>query len=228
MRIFDPDSMPTTVGVDAFAGQYTWYDDGWAGSMRLSADGSSTLTGRYRSYRFGTTHPVSARMSGPLSHNIELDIHDFNGLAAQRFTGYLATRSRALIAGVTEWRDDRYGFYARRGVPRALPAFRPGDALPEDFAGCYTLRCDGGPASVELAYEGEGRLSGRWYCRDEDPCEVTGEVDPVEPLFVRLMLRDPHGEALLVGYLFSRPKNVVAGWIDLPQGRVGCYLVRIR
>jgi hypothetical protein len=227
MRIFDPDFMPATLHADAFAGQYTWYDDGWAGGLRLSADGPSTLSGRYTSHRFATTHTVSGQVTGPLSHEIHLDIHDFNGLAAQRFTGYLATESRALIAGFTQWRDERYGFYARRGVPRALPAFRAGEALPADFAGRYVLRCDGGPASVELTHDGERRLSGHWRHRDGSPYEITGEVDPAEPLLVRLTLRTQAAEAALTGYLFSRLKNLVAGWIDTPRVRVGCYLVRI-
>jgi hypothetical protein len=219
--------MPTTLGADAFLGQYTWYDDGWAGGMRLWAVGSGQLAGRYTSYRFGTTHPVSARTTGPPHHEVQLDIQDFNGLAAQRFTGYPADRSGALVAGVTEWRDERYGFYADRGLPRALPAFRAGDAVPADFAGSHVLRGASGPATVELAHDGGRRVVGHWRHRDGDSGEVHGEVDPADPLLVRLTLRAAAADATLTGRLFSRPKNVVAGWMDMAGARAGCYLMRI-
>jgi hypothetical protein len=102
-----------------------------------------------------------------------------------------------------------------------------GDAIPADFAGRYTLRCDGGPASVELVHDGGRRLAGQWRYRDDDPRGITAEVDQEEPLLIRLTLRTGVTDAVLTGYLFSRPKNVVAGWIDVPQARIGCYLVRI-
>jgi hypothetical protein len=227
MRIFDPEFMPTTLHAEAFAGQYTWYDDGWPGGLRLSADGPSALSGRYTSYRFGTTHQVSALVGSTFSNEIQLNIHDFNGLDQQLFTGYLAAEGQALIAGYTQWRDERFGFYARRGVPRALSAFRVGEVTPADYAGRYILRCDGGPASVELTHDGERRLSGHWRYHDDQPYDVSGEVDPGDPLLVRLSLRTQAAEAVLTGYLFSRPKNLVTGWIDTPRTRAGCCLVRI-
>jgi hypothetical protein len=227
MRTFDPEFVPTTVSAEAFAGQYTCYDDGWAGGLRLAADDPSTLSGRYTSFRFGTNHTVSAQITGPLSHKIQLNIHDFNGLAEQPCTGYLATEGRGMIAGYTQWRDEVLGFYARRDVPRALPAFRPGEAVPADFAGRYILRCDGGPASVELTHEGERRLSGHWRHRDDRPYDITGEVDRDNPLLVRLTLSTQAADAALTGYLFSRPKNLVTGWIDTQRARIGCCLVRI-
>jgi hypothetical protein len=220
MRAFESGFTPPTVGPPALAGQYTWYDDGWPGTMRLWLH-DARLVGRYTSHRFGTSHRVTADLDG---HELRLDIHDFNGLDAQRFTGYLATEGRMVIAGVTQWRDERFGFYAYRGVPRALATFRPGDVAPGDFAGAYTLRCDTGPVSIELTHDGDRGLAGQWRHRDEEPHDISGAVEPDDPLLVRLTLL-PHVQ--LSGYMFSRPKNVVTGWLDLLAGRRGCYLVRI-
>ncbi|MFI6908725.1 hypothetical protein ACIBKY_46205 [Nonomuraea sp. NPDC050394] len=170
---------------------------------------------------------MSAQVAEDPPHELVLDIHDFNGLAAQRFTGYLATESRGLIAGYTRWREERYGFYARRDLPRPLAAFRSGEVAPPDFAGLYTLRCDGGPAALELLHVGDRRLSGHWRPPGGEPHQIDGEIDQGDPLLVRLTLSTPAGPATLTGSLFSRPKNVIAGWIDLPAARIPCYLLRI-
>jgi hypothetical protein len=226
VHVFEPRFTPTTLEVDALVGQYTLCEDGWVGGLRLAATGPSTLSGQYISYRFGTRHAVSAHLTADGPKQVHFDIHDFNGLPAQHFTGYPGADARRLIAGATDWRDERYGFYARRGVPRPLPAFRTGDALPADFAGVFVLRCGAAAINVELAHEDERRLAGHWRYRDAEPMQVAGEVDHDDPLLVRLVFRTQGADAAFTGYLFSRPKNVVAGWIDTPEARHGCYLVR--
>ncbi|MFC4039789.1 hypothetical protein ACFO1B_15290 [Dactylosporangium siamense] len=222
MRVFGSEFTLTTVSADAFAGQYTWYDDGWAGALTVSAHGDSALSGQYTSLRFGTTHRVTATVGGALPTGIALDIHDFNGLDAQRFTGCVGTGSRALIAGVTQWRDERYGFYAVRDAPRPIAAFRVGEVEPGDFAGRYTLRGDAGPVRVELTHTGGRAVEGVVHRPGDGPLPLAGAVDPDDPLLVTLTA----GDAVLSVRLFSRPKNVLAGWIDVPGARIPCYLVR--
>ncbi|GIH26288.1 hypothetical protein Aph01nite_45980 [Acrocarpospora phusangensis] len=226
MSVFDADS-PPILQVNDFAGQYTWYDDGWLGRLELAEDtGEAQLRGSYFSYRFQTEHVVTADFGGEWPHEIRVRIHDFNGLDAQEFTGYLSPARRNAIAGVTYWRQERYAFFAKKSAPRLLPAFRRGEAEPGDFAGTFAARCDGGPATVVLEHLDGRRLSGTWAQPGGGSHDVTGEVDADDPLLVRLAIDAPGGPATFTGSLFSRPKNAVAGWIDTPRTRIGCSLVR--
>lgn len=228
MSIFDADSPPILQAGD-FAGQYTWCDDGWLGRLELAADtGSGPLNGTYFSYRFQTEHRVTAVFGGEWPHEIQVSIHDFNGLDTQEFTGYLSTARRNAIAGVTYWRAERYGFFARKSAPRLLPSFRRGEVEPADFAGSFSVRCDGGPATLVLDQVDGRRLAGSWLESGLDPCGVAGEIDADDPLLVRLVIGAPEAGVNFTGSLFSRPKNALAGWIDTPRTRIGCLLVRYR
>lgn len=226
MSVFDADP-PPILQVDDFAGQYMWHDDGWLGRLELTAAGGEfPLRGSYFSYRFQSEHEVTAVFGGERPHEIRLSIHDFNGLSAQEFTGYLSAARRNTIAGVTYWRQERYAFFAKKSAPLLLPAFRRGETLPADFAGTFSVRCDGGPATLVLDQVRERRLGGTWLQAGTEPYGVSGEIDADDPLLVRLDIDVPKGPARFTGSIFSRPKNALAGWIDTPRTRIGCLLVR--
>ncbi|TMR21976.1 hypothetical protein ETD86_13190 [Nonomuraea turkmeniaca] len=226
MDIIDAVSPPILHASD-FVGQYTWYDDGWLGRLRLeAAEGKLPLRGSYFSYRFQSEHEVTAAFGGERPHEIRLGIHDFNGLDTQEFTGYLFAARKNAIAGVTYWRQERYAFFGKKAAPRLLPVFRRGEVTPGDFAGAFSVHWDGGRAALVIDLVNGRRLGGVWRQVGAGRRVVSGEVDADDSLLVRLSIGAPEDNVRLTGSLFSRPKHAVAGWIDTRSTRVGCYLIR--
>lgn len=225
---------PDLVQPADFTGRFSFYDDGWPGVLVLSEVSGFDLCGTYHSYRLNADYVATALVDERQRHHLAITIHDFNGMDRQLFDGYLFTSRKNVITGETSWKTIPYSFVARRCAPWTLSTFRPGGlAEPGDFAGWYSVYYDGGQGTVYLESV-EGRsLRGVWRAlgnRTELP--VTATVDAEVP--IRVTLRIDHGlndgvqPPIMTGLLFSRPKNLVAGWIDWRGERLGCYMVRYR
>ncbi len=113
----DPRSDPKR---DEFLGTYDMNHDGWKGVLVLDRGGEfCRLYGTYTGTD-GVVRPVEAdaalNRSGQCSvtplptHRIKFSIKfDFGW---QKFDGYMFTRDRRIIAGLTWWNNIPFGFYA--------------------------------------------------------------------------------------------------------------------
>jgi hypothetical protein len=118
-----------------FVGTYAMNHDGWRGTLTLWAQDDDpieqlpNLRGSYVPQGGGPPRDVRGWVRTPTypldpgwgpGHKIELRI-DFAGTLDadddQRFDGYLFTRTRDAMAGVTWWHDRPFGFYAVKQVP---------------------------------------------------------------------------------------------------------------
>jgi hypothetical protein len=209
-----------------FIGRYAFYDDGWLGALTLSEGSGGGLNASFHSYRFDADYRATALVGDRAPNEIVVRIRDFNELEEQVFTGYLFTRTKNAIAGQTEWKGVPFGFYGRRSRPRQVSPFGFGPLQPVDFAGTYSVYCDGEPATVHLIFEQGSVLSGTWrWTFDGTAFPVAATVG--DGVAHRIDLSIPGaGSPLFTGYLFTRPKNVVAGSIDHAETRLGCYMLR--
>ncbi|MEU0947238.1 hypothetical protein ABZ379_31635 [Streptomyces canus] len=212
-----------------FIGQYAFCHDGWPGTLTLEMQGGRNLRGTYRDERLAQTFVVIGKVDSAVRNKVTLTIRDFNWLDEQVFIGYLFSRSREAMAGTTLWRDEPFGFLATKAPALTPEVFRSGGVQPDDFAGCYDLVHDGITGSVELEHT-EGRLlSGRLDSTELGrELAVHGEVDAAVPHQVSLRLGGDLRLAAVrfTGYLFSRPKNTVAGVIESAAGTTGFYMVK--
>ncbi|MFD0200309.1 MULTISPECIES: hypothetical protein [Saccharothrix] len=225
VELFAP--LADTVRPADFAGQYSFFHDGWPGTLTLQVQGGRALRGTYRDERFAETFTVIAKVDPVVRHRVAITIRDFNWLPEQVFTGCLSTRDRQVIAGTTRWRDEPFGFLAAKEPVREPDVYRSGPVEPADFAGHYELVHDGLRGTVELAHEDGLALTGRLRTAELD-LAVRGEVDPAVGHGITLRLT---GDLRLstvrfTGHLFTRPKNTIAGTVEGPAGPTGFYLVK--
>jgi papain like protease len=93
---------------DAHLGHWKMNHDGWNGDLYLSAGGSANaIVGQYYA-QDGTVHSVQGTVSG---RNFQFRIW-FGGW--QSFSGYLYSWDKGLMAGVTWWNGQEFGFQACR------------------------------------------------------------------------------------------------------------------
>jgi hypothetical protein len=223
----------SAVKPSSFAGRWAFYDDGWLGTLTLHSEAGQELSGTCYSERFGQEYRVTGSVSGSLPHKVEIVIHDYNWLDRQVYEGYLLTHGRNAITGRTTWRGEPFGFVARRTTTLTLGSFGSGPVRPADFAGGWTLYLDGQRATLELTHDPAADLL-RGQCTGQavGSLQVTGQAGTDVGHGTRLVLH-PEGEPaaeelVLSGYLFSRPKNAIAGWIEGGPVPVGFYLVKFR
>ncbi len=182
--------------------------------------------------QFEHSSPVTATVSADEPHRVDLVAHDFNELAEQHYTAYLFTGSGKAMAGVTSWKGTPFSFFAVKTANLVLPSFRPGGVQPADLAGSYSFFLDGAPGTITLEHTAGDRLEGT--CRPRHHPEelaVTAEVGRDVPHGVTLRLhRDGGGgdRTEVNGYLFTRPKNAVAGLVADPAGPLAFYMFRYR
>jgi hypothetical protein len=237
----DPWSIPQPAGLQPvdFAGRYSIYDDGWAGTLWLEHRGGRKLDGTYHGIRFEAYFEVTAEVDERKPHLIELTIHDFNWQDEQLFIGYLFASTKNTITGCTMWREQPYGFVARKSRFLTLASFRSGGVQPYDFAGAYSLYHDGYQATLVLA-PGQARMLRGTYSRRSPAIElpVTAEIREDVPHEIEIRIPgevvgsaavgEPDASALLTGWLFTRPKSAIAGWLDHGETRSGFYMTRFR
>jgi len=222
---FRPDV--TIVRPEDFAGRYSFYDDGWTGRLLLEHDGDGRLWGTYHSDRDDRDYRASSSV-GPPPHRIELIIHEFNWMDQQVYTGHLFSQGKGAFAGSSVWQGKPFGFFARRATPLPLSAYRAGRAEPQDLLGGYGVRIDGYRLDLMLSQQRGEALIGRcWNDRLGVDLPVEASIGGEVPHQVRIVVGPGRPEALsLDGYLFSEPKNAIAGSLQWEDVRLGFYMIR--
>lgn len=214
-------------------GVWSVYDDGWAGRLTLSGGMDGRLGGEFFSSRFRASYAVTARVGDDFV-SVTFTIHDFNWLREQVYVGHAFTRGRNVITGSSLWRGTPFGFVAWRRQQPPLRTYRLGPVEPIDFGGVWGARLDGHAAHLTLEIEERtGSLRGECVGRTLGaPYRVTGAVSPRLTHEVTLVLTraSATGEppVKILGYLSSRPKNVVSGRMEIGGSSLGFYMVRCR
>lgn len=246
------------------AGTYTMVHDGWKGTLRLQAaddspiEAAPNLTGTWtapegylrgvRGYMRTWSYPQPPAF-GP-DHKALLYIDFPDSLPTEddsKFEGYLFTRTKEAIAGLTYWNNTPFGFYALRGgTTGGLGAENPGSLAlgplgKQDFLGSYRMNHDGWKGKLELwavpddPIEQQPNVRGRYTGDDGAVYNVRGYVrTPSYPLDVswgpdhKIELRidfantpDIADDAKFDGYLFTQTRNGLAGltwWQGTPFG----------
>lgn len=215
----------STISPASFAGEYVFQHDGWPGVLTLRISSGRNVRGEYRDSRLNQTFTVTGKIDTTLRHRLEMVVHEFNWLDEQRFVGYLFTHGTQAIAGTTWWKESPFGFVAWKAaeVPPSA-TFQTGDAEPADFAGRYDMLHDGWAAVVELDHTEGRRLTGVYRNPGLDrELRLEAEVDADVPHACTMRFTGDLrlGAVQANGYLFSRPKNAIAGEIryrDMPTG----------
>jgi hypothetical protein len=95
-----------------FSGSYDLESDGrWSGQLTLKVGADGVVGGTYVSEQTGREYDVSGKVGSPanrITFSMELP------MTTQRFEGYLWSRDRTKIAGVTHMQDRPFGFVATR------------------------------------------------------------------------------------------------------------------
>lgn len=208
-----------------WSGVYSLCHDGWTASLRLTASGQGQLEGAFLDLAlWGRRHEVTARVADDDPDRLDLAVLRFNELPRQDFTGF--RMGAAGFAGVVHWRSQEFGFFAIRGPVPLMARFHDptGQVSRRDFLGTYTVRHSKGFGTLELV-GGIGGMAGRYT--DHDSGEATAVPVRVGTMADHsLHARLPMGH--FAGYLFTRPKNCVAGVLTSEAGRSGCYMVKCR
>ena len=209
-------------------GRYAFYDDGWMGMFHIHVD-DGNLRATYRSYRFRSSHSVTLLPRNGPPHSVRFTIQDFNELPQQFFSGYFFTGSRNAIAGSTEWKGVPYGFFARKTRPVSLGPLGSDKVEVDDYAGKYYFLCNGTRASLWLSVAGKRSLTGSLRSGGEE-VTVSGRVDEDVSHKTVLTLGDVYkvDQSLptFTGFLFTRQKSAMAGWVEWRKIRLGCYMLR--
>lgn len=223
---------PEPVRPGDFVGTYALYDDGWPRRLRIASTPDGELQAAVHSYRAGVPpdYAASIRVGETAPHQVTLVVRDFNELPEQVFHGWFFTRTRNGFAGVTDWKGKPYGFFARRSRPLAIcPPAERGPSLA-DVVGSHTLYCDGVRATVHLDPAGSSAVTGELSESGSDRTfGVTGEFQVGDASRLTLAIDGVPGTDEPVtfdGYVFSRPRNVVAGELHWDGATFGCYLAR--
>ncbi|MBE9015767.1 hypothetical protein IQ272_06335 [Chroococcidiopsidales cyanobacterium LEGE 13417] len=226
---FLPEDYSSKVNIYDFAGHYSLYHDGWYGSMVLVYD-SGQFHGTYNHVRDDRAYKVTASVEEQHPYQITFIIHKFNQNIPtdQVFTGYLFAHGKNAIAGQTTWRGQPFGFFARKSGFLHLSDYGDGSesVLPKHFAGSYSLYHDGQPATLELAESNSLLMSGI-YRRNGVTQEVVARVSSKVPHEITISIYMETGEfVLLTGYLFTRPKNAIAGYMKWGETQSGFYMIK--
>ena len=210
-------------------GDYALYDDGWACRLSLRRSEIGELEAAFHSYE-RTTGDFEAAVSADqeVSHRVNVVVSEFNELERQTYETYAFTRGVPGLAGVTEWKGERFGVYARRHPPYSVGRPRPGPVTPADFRGSFNLYCDGEHATVDL--EGLDGSTVYGLLREPSGVElpVTVSIDGTAKhhAVIRIDGVSPDDPPALSVWMFSRQRTALAGWLDWGGSRLGCYLTK--
>lgn len=222
---FKPDV--TVVRAEDFAGRYSFYDDGWTGRLLLRHEEGGRLQGTYHSDRDDRDYRATGSV-GPAPHRVELIIHEFNWMDQQVYTGHLFSQDTGAFAGSSVWQGTPFGFFARRSTPVPLSAYRSGRADPHDLLGSYAVRIDGYRLDLMLSQiRGDAVIGRCWSDRVGVDLPVEASLGGEVPHQVRIVVGAGQPEALsLDGYVFSEPKNAIAGSLQWGDLSLGFYMIR--
>ena len=227
--------------VGNLAGTYSVYDDGWPGRLKLALSGDS-LKGSFYSYRFRSHHDVSIVVGERAPHHVSVTIHGappgrrgdpgylFNELPQQTLDGWFFTRSANGMAGRTDWKGETFGWFARKSRPRCHTVHRSDPITAADFAGAFSVYCDGSLATLRLNVAGDAEVRGSMVGPGGTRAlDVTGRIGSPSPHVMSLLIHGVEGPdepPAFTGYLFTRPRNAVAGELLWDGVAYGCYLTR--
>jgi Peptidase family C25 len=242
-----------------FSGNYGMAHDGWRGTLQFAKasgdyiEGTPNMGGKYvtvegqqhdlRGFARTATYPISAGW-GP-DHKIGFYI-DFADTPSQdddqNFEGYLFTRTKDAMAGITWWNNIPFGFFAKEGgrFISGVPALAPDAVDIEDFTGTYRMDHDGWKGTLSLwqptfvLIDGPN-LMGTYTGSDGKSHAVRGLVrttfndllptwgpDHKIELYIDFSDTPPQGDdQKFEGYLFTRTKDAMAGttlWNNTPFG----------
>jgi hypothetical protein len=242
-----------------FAGNYGMAHDGWRGDLQLvKAAGdyieqTPNMGGKYvtlegqehnlRGFVRTATYPIPAG-EGP-DHKVGFYI-DFAGTPShdddQEFEGYLFTRTKDAMAGITWWNNTPYGFFARKGgrFISGVPPQVGGSVAIGDFTGTYRMDHDGWKGTLSLRQPMFGLLNGPNLLgtytggdgKDHDVrgfVRTAGNALPAEwgpdhriEFYIDFSDTEAQGDdQKFEGYLFTRTKDAMAGvtwWNNTPFG----------
>jgi hypothetical protein len=95
-----------------FAGLYRLEADGrWAGKLEIRPDEQGAVSGAYTSEQSGQTYEITGKIGNP-THRIVFTIKF--PMAEQKFDGYLWTRGKDRISGVSFMLERPFAFHAQR------------------------------------------------------------------------------------------------------------------
>lgn len=230
---------------DDFAGTYSFYHDGWRCWLRLVRPEASQrlLRGRLFDHKLGgRQHDVEAVVSTDPPHRVEIRALEYNWMDdGQVFDGFLFQRTKNAIAGSTIWAGDQrpYGFFARKTAALTLSPFggmskkRPDQDAErvafEEFGGLYSVWEDGDHGVMRLVPGPGSSLRGNYRpdSSSGSALAVEGRIDATVPHQVELVAKGSGLERVFHGYMFSRPKNAIAGWMEVGGSRTGFYMTKL-
>lgn len=224
----------SNINANYYAGAWRFYDDGWPGTLSLDVLAGNLLQGTFYSDRFRAQYRATATVSEEDPYRVNIVFHEYNWLEKQEYSGFILAGEQDTIAGYSYWRSERFGFVAFKGRSPIPGNFRPGPVEPIDFAGDWSLNLDGKITDVELAYDKEtetlsGRYSGGRSVSEDFDCTLTDGCagHALHIVMPDLALPASRGPSL-DGYLFTRPKSVIAGHASIDGALAGFYLLRYR
>jgi hypothetical protein len=229
-RIFTDGALSRPLAFDPrrLEGDYALYDDGWPCRLSLRSQSDGGLDARFVSYdRTTGAFPARIALDAVTPHAVRLVVSNFNELTEQTYRGYAFTRGPAGLAGVTDWKGETFGFFARRHPTWTLGPQQPGPVTMADFRGSFHLWCDGTWALLELDEPDGNALHGRLHEPTGEALPVTATIDTSVPYHATIAVEGvPTVAPTLHVWMFVRPRTALAGWLDWGGTRVGCYLTR--
>ncbi len=216
---------------EAFAGRYRMLEDGWRSRLELVLMGERRLEGRYNNTdRDEKDYRCVVDVDPDIPHKMNMRIADYNEMPEQLFVGYLLRPGRNVITGITFAEGTTFGFVAHRTRSLVFASYRTGDVRPGDFAGSYSLHEEEGRGIIQLALGSDGALAGTYRRLGQmQEWPVAAQVDPSVRHGLIMRLEEPaaRGERLFTGYLFTRPKNAIAGWVERGGEPSAFYMVKL-
>ena len=216
---------------ERFAGLYRFLEDGWRGWLLLSHEGDRQLVGRYRTDRYVKDFDVVAEVDEVVPHKVRITIPHFNEMSEQLFMGYLFRTGGNVVTGITYAEGTTFGFCARKTRSLILASYGAGEKVrPQDFTGVYTLHQEDESGVLRLEHDAGDELHGAYApWNGTEVLPVTARIDETVRHGLRLYIKGGEAEdgRTFIGYLSTRPKNMVAGWIERAGVSLGCYMVRL-
>jgi hypothetical protein len=247
---------------NSFVGTYSMNHDGWRGVLKLWPNPNTlhvigsdfwALLGQYTDQN-NKTHAVRGKVkesvanpAGWVDHKIEFYI-DFNDTDTQAddqlFEGYLFTRTKNAVAGITYWNNIPFGFFInQKGNLQGGPQLISGPVTTNSFIGTYSMNHDGwegvlklwrNPSTIHVIGSDFWALLGQYTDQNNKTHAVRGKVkesvaNPAGWVDHKIEFyidfndtpTNQNDDQKFEGYLFTQTKDGMAGitwWNNTPFG----------